>query len=437
MRLSRKLLVALAMASAISAGYGQSADNRIGEAIGHGDWFGLYDAYYSTPKDSIQSFLKLLSRCMIGNRFNRTDISLPAFAELMKTPGLDPAWLTNLVVMYSMDMSRTGQNKEAASMMRGAIDTQCQGLDSTWTATLSSMADKYAALSAYSTYGLDFHGHAQASVPFDIVPVGPKEKGSVLMHLSGSTINGKEADITFDTGAGVNVICDSLARVYGLIPLDAGERVKGIGTSTATYAIAREMKLGDLTVTDVPFCVMDLSSGNAEADQYFGAFNLVVGSELMLQLKDLTLDFRDNKITVPAKTPERTDVRPNMCFSSGMNLQALGTVADTPILLTIDTGDGQTGVLGPSFLEANKEYVLSHGRKSTVRQAGVAGVHVTPCYELTDVSLTLAGHTVTIPQISVVENDAHEESAGRLGIRSLRLFSKVRFNLVDFIMSAE
>lgn len=49
------------------------------------------------------------------------------------------------------------------------------------------------------------------------------------MHLENSTINGVDADITFDTGAGVNVISDSLARKFNLIPIDGYVTAAGIG----------------------------------------------------------------------------------------------------------------------------------------------------------------------------------------------------------------
>lgn len=59
----------------------QCIDERIGTAMNTSDFFGLHDIYYSTPKDSISPFLEVFSRCLIGNRFNRPDISIPAFDE--------------------------------------------------------------------------------------------------------------------------------------------------------------------------------------------------------------------------------------------------------------------------------------------------------------------------------------------------------------------
>lgn len=62
------------------------------------------------------------------------------------------------------------------------------------------------------------------------------------MTLDSTSINGLDADIVFDTGAGVNIISDSLAGKFGLIPLEAYNYVMGIGKQRTQYAIAREYK---------------------------------------------------------------------------------------------------------------------------------------------------------------------------------------------------
>lgn len=57
----------------------QTIDEKIGKAMNESDWFALDSMYRTTPKDSIDPFLEVFSRCLLGNRLNRTDISIPAF----------------------------------------------------------------------------------------------------------------------------------------------------------------------------------------------------------------------------------------------------------------------------------------------------------------------------------------------------------------------
>lgn len=107
----KRLIFLLAIAVFALAANAQSADQRLGAAMNSQDYFGLYDTYNSADKDSVSPFLEVFSRGLIGNRFNRPDISIPAFDELLKTQSqfLDMNLLLSSAMMYSMDLSRTGR----------------------------------------------------------------------------------------------------------------------------------------------------------------------------------------------------------------------------------------------------------------------------------------------------------------------------------------
>lgn len=80
----KKIAFILILVLSCIATKAQTIDERIGAAINSSANFGLYDIYYNAQKDSIDPFLEVFSRCLIGNRFNRPDISIPAFDELLK-----------------------------------------------------------------------------------------------------------------------------------------------------------------------------------------------------------------------------------------------------------------------------------------------------------------------------------------------------------------
>lgn len=341
-------------------------------------------------------------------------------------------------VMLSMDLSGVGKNKEAYHLLSSILSTAYQMVDSVSLAPYANMAERYGALSKYTPYQVDIAGET-GIIPFDIVPVGKAESGQCLMHISDAGINGKKAQVTFDTGAGVNVITDSLARAYGLVMLEANASATGIETVVGHYAIAKELKLGNITVTDVPFYVIDVRSHNEEADKYTGAFELIVGGELMLQLKDVTIDFSDKQIQVPRVAAPPSNARPNMCFSSGMNFLTTAEINNQPLLLLLDSGDAKHGSLNKIFFEQNKEYLTAHCQSDTIRQGGVGGTWSALCYILPDAQLTLGNNTVMIPSISVqtAERDNGNIGDSCIGLRSMMLFRKVRFNLVDMILTSE
>ncbi len=430
---SRKILISALLCLSSLTVRPQSADEKIGRAMNAADWFALDSIYHATPKDSINPYLEVFSRCLIGNRLNRPEVSIPAFAELLNSQSLDLGNLVSVVHMFGMDLSREGRNAEAASMTASILDQTAQYLDSATVIGLTAAANRYAALAEYTPYRIAFPPDKEtASVPFAIVPVGPKEKGSVLMHLRNCSINGIDADITFDTGAGANVISPEMALKYNLTPLEGTmQTVAGVGQRDGYVAIARQLKLGDITVGDVPFVVVSLSSDNEEADRYIDCFNIVVGSELMLRLKDVTIDFDRHTLLIPADAPERSDATPNICFSSGMNLLTRGTILNTPALMCIDSGDASFGTLGAGLYATHKTYIETAGRPDTIRGAGLGGVTITPAYHLPDLPVTIGGTTVK-PSGLVANTRADGGNDANIGLRTLMLFGSVRFNLVDF-----
>ena len=420
----------------------QSVDEKIANAMNWSDWFALDSIYNATPKDSINGFLEIFSRCLLGNRLNRPDVSIPAFQELLNTQSenLGVGNLVSSAYMFGMDLSRVGQNEAAAAMTKAVLESAKQYLDSATIVGLTSTANRYAELSVFRPYQIEYPDALAATVPFEIVPVGPKDKNAVLMHLRESYMNGIEADITFDTGAGTNIISPEMAEKYNLTPLD-GTRitVAGIAARDGYIAMAKELKIGNITVRDVPFTVISMPSGNDEADRYIDSSNIVLGSELMLQLKDLTIDFANRQITVPTVVPERSGVAPNICFSSTMNMLAKGVVASSPMLVCLDSGDASFGSSGRNFFEANKDYITTHARLDSVREAGIGGVIYSQCYKVPDMSVSLGGSTVCVPEFTVktAEKAMRADYDCILGVKSMMLFGKVRFNMVDFVLTTE
>jgi hypothetical protein len=436
--LRRTFLFALVSIISLS-GYSQSIDEKISNAMNHSDWFALDSIYNSVPKDSIHPFLEVFSRCLLGNRLNRPDVSIPAFQELFNTQSkfLDLGNLISSTFMFGMDLSRVGQYEAAASMTNSVLDATRQHLDSLMVTNLTSQANRYSALAAYNPYQIQFGEGSIGIVPFAIVPVGPIEKGSVLMHLQESTINGMAADITFDTGAGTNLISPEMADKYGLIALD-GTRVSvnGVAERDGYIAIAKELKIGNITIKEVPFTVVSISSNNSQADQYIDAFSIILGSDLMLSLKEVNIDFVSNQLIIGS--PVKTDAKPNLCFSSTMNLLCRGSVHNESMIMCIDSGDASYGSIGKAFFERNKQFVLENGIKDTVRMAGIGGVNFIDCYKLSNMELSLGNHRVEIPEI-VVKTEQEGGTGGlyecNIGLRTLMLYDFVKFNLVDFVLT--
>ena len=434
----RKILFYLLITLSSVISNAQSFDERLAAAMNSGDWFALDSIYNSAPKDSISDFIEIYSRCLIGNRLNRPDVSIPAFTELFNNQAsqLDLNNILNSAMMFAMDLGRTGDNATAGAVINSVLTSTKQYLDSATISTFQQQINQYTALSHYSPYTIKF-GSENGKIPFTIASVGKEGHESVLIRLNDSYINGIKKDITFDTGAAVNVISDSLARELNLIPLDDSGNVSGIGVASGKLAMVKELKIGNISITDVPFLVIDITSNNEEADKFMDCFNIMVGSELMLHLKDLTFDFVDRHIYIPANPPCKTDIPSNICFSSQMNLMTNGVIHNNPMLMCIDSGDASFGSLGSKFYDKNKEYISSNFKKDTIRTAGIGGVHLSECYKVSGLKLTLGDNSVIIPDISVLLQDSPNGYNCNLGLKTLMRFDKIRFNLVDFVLTTE
>ena len=128
-------------------GYSQSSDEKIADAINNSDWFALDSLYQTEPRDSISDFFEIYSRCLIGNRLNRPDVSIPAFTELFNTQSenLDFGNMLNSSMMFAMDLSRIGDNKAAAKMLSSTLGSIRTHLDSTIIVGVQQFINQYEA----------------------------------------------------------------------------------------------------------------------------------------------------------------------------------------------------------------------------------------------------------------------------------------------------
>ena len=73
----KSILTALFILICAATATARSANERIADAMNRSDWFELESIIDETPKDSIMDFLEVFARCLLGNRLNRPDLSLP------------------------------------------------------------------------------------------------------------------------------------------------------------------------------------------------------------------------------------------------------------------------------------------------------------------------------------------------------------------------
>ena len=105
--------------------------------------------------------------------------------------------------------------------------------------------------------------------------------------------------------------------------------------------------------------------------------------------------------------------------------------------MNIDTGDSGYGYTGKYFYSKNKKFIKSKGVSAIFRKAGIGGIEISKGYKVSDMTIELGGNTVSLPNLNVMKKNDSFGYDCNLGLKTLMLFSKVHFNLVDFVLTTE
>lgn len=102
----------------------------------------------------------------------------------------------------------------------------------------------------------------------------------------------------FDTGAGINIISSSDAARCGLRPLDTTISMAGFGIQQGQMAIADTLRMGDMTWINVPFFIVDMSTGNDRADSIGSLLPPVIGLPVMQTMQEIQFDFARRELLI-------------------------------------------------------------------------------------------------------------------------------------------
>ena len=201
---------------------------------------------------------------------------------------------------------------------------------------------------------------------------------------------------------------------------------------------------------NVPFYVVDLQTGHAEADRLGKDLQLppVVGLPILLRMQEIQLDFARREFVIPA-VPMPSPLREsNMIRTDSECLQV--KVADetgAPLYFHFDTGSYYTN-MQPAWYGRHRKEVEAVGIPDSLRQAGIGGVSITRSYILPQKEFRIGSGTAVLDSVGVNTGiDLHTgqldkaafsngQEDGFLGLNLLEKFSKVIINLKDMYLEA-
>lgn len=412
-------------------------DARAGNALNGGMPFELRDAY-EAAKDSLNPMLKCFAEAMLADWFNHPREACAAIDTLVNNYQEEIGIGNVLGMLYvrATNMGRLGQYDEAAQMLYGVLQSVAPHLGDSALAPYYEKADEYRELAKIGDINAIVIPEQGARIPFRIDTIGQR-RNKVETIIIEATINGKRQDVVFDTGAGVNVASEKAAEKLSLRTLDAKSRAEGFGVQHGRKAVADEIKMGDITLRNVPFLVMDISSGVDSIDNmYLNHLDITMGVEFMHAAKETQIDFKKKELFVP-HTPSAIghDEKQNLAGGSNGTYCALADVNGTAAHVGLDTGAGQS-VIGSRYFAMHKDSIEARCEADTLRQAGAGGVRIEKAYKLKEFTVAVGGGTYTFPEISVATEagDPLNDRLANLGIDYFRQFDKVIFNTKDMFV---
>ena len=435
--MKRLFLSVICMVSLVASWAQETADERISQALNSSDWFELRRVFQGADKDSVMPMLRLFSEGMVATYFNRPDEACTVIRSLLNNHSAEIGGgnTLSMAFMLAANEARTGRYAEAAETLSRVIQAFEPLVDSMALDMHRGYEKQYRILAEYegvdSVPGL---GAKDFSIPFRLDSVGPEHKHALTIMLP-SLVNGKAQDIVFDTGAGVNVVSTAAAKALGMDVYDVGTRLSGIGEQQGGFAVARELCMGNMKMHNVPFFVVDISSGVDSIDAYMSHLDMIVGVDFMNALVELHVDFENNGIFVP-KAQNRLSLEgaPNLCGGVAGGYFVEGTANGEQVTVNLDTGAGNS-VLTYSYFESHKEYITTQCRADTLGSAGAGGVKIELAYVLPSLDLQIAGQGYTFPEIYVsTMPGAVDLRKANIGMDYFIKFKKVVFNTKDMFV---
>lgn len=370
-----KVILIIILALVCNIGYGQSIDARIGTAINSGKWQELRTLYFAEG-DKLQSpLLHPLSKFFISHFYNQPDSALYYGTKLLKEHQSELGGsVGNIIYLLSNDFAKMGQFENASSILH-------QFNEAMKTAGMKPMP-LFLAFENQNRVIAQRGGFSLVRPQHEVkVPLKYHDtRSNPGMLFVKSKINNVECDATYDTGAGVNMISQEFAKALGVNIHDfEGADIAGMHTGTSRFAVVDSLRLGDIVYRNIPFQVVDFRTGHDKADSVIKQLELhcVIGTQTMIPLGEIQLDFKNGSLIIPAKPTEKPHFAPNMYYSAEnvLILSVYDNKTDEAINAMLDTGASITQ-LTSKYYNRNKSLFLDIVPRDSVRMAGIGGVKI-------------------------------------------------------------
>ena len=434
----RILIIALLFPFALHA---QSADQRIGELLGSGDWFSLNHEYYQV-KDSVQSdVLRLMSETMLSAYFNRPEELKASLQDLINNHS-EEIGLQNVCNMLALGAIAEGSNGNyalAADMLKSVIDKIIAAGAPVGETGLESTFDYYNAVRDLPAPSITMRGKS-VKVPFTIkdIPASPSASAEIARKMTGKnnviwipvTINGKKYEFILDTGASYTALSESFAKEIGAecvrdtIDLHGANYAGGTQTQRA---LIRKMSIGAAEIDNLLAYVLS----DNQLDTLVRT-DAILGMDFIKLAGSLSIDLKRHKITFGRPAGD-DGALPNLYLETNNTLCLAANVDLEPQVLKFDTGSTLTD-LSYSWYSTHKD-VLDGLEEANVLLGTYGSTHSVSHLSMSDVTFNVAGKDAIVPNVLVYTSPDGNPTSGTVGLALLRQFRKVILDLKNMTLT--
>ena len=273
---------------------------------------------------------------------------------------------------------------------------------------------------------------ARTTTQFEALPLVRSQQNHLLLR---AFINGRPAWLTVDSGAPVSAIALDRREYFRLKPTTAESKLPArvqINGAFNNVAIARELRIGGLTLIDEPVVTVDLGySARASRFVHEQQIDGLIGADILFptqavldcerQLLILKTD-ADIRGSVPGFSRRGLKAVP-IQVSDGYNLYVNGSVNGKAARLMVDTGSFTT-LLHRSFVRRMRIATRETPYSSSAVNLKERGVRVAHIQKLSVGSVDLVGKEVGVIDLEGLIHDGLLEGsppvAGLLGAETLR-----------------
>ncbi|PYK18055.1 MAG: hypothetical protein DME55_07895 [Verrucomicrobia bacterium] len=274
--------------------------------------------------------------------------------------------------------------------------------------------------------------YARVDTRFVAIPLVRSRQNHLMVR---AFINGREAWLTIDSGAPVSAIAVNRRNFFRLKPITAKSNLPSriqINGAFNNVAIARELRLGGLTLVDEPLVTVDLgNSARAARLVHEEQIDGIIGADILFPTQAV-LDCQRQLLILKTDPDALGDV-PSfdrrglkavpIQVSDGFNLYVNGSINGKPAKFMVDTGSFAT-LLHRSFVRRMRIATRETQYSSSAVNLKDRGLRVAKIRNLSVGSVNITGKDVGVIDMEGLIHDGLLEGsppvAGLLGAETLR-----------------